>query len=324
MSFRTIVRWTGRLAAAALAVAVLASCGGGTQVQAFKPTRILAFGDELSTLGNDGRKYTINAFKIIDPSTSPPTESTTELDCTRNPIWIQTVATAFGLTFDNCLGAATVPSGQVLAAPGAKAADFAGQIAAVQGASPNHSDIAIAMFGMNDILEIYANYPSLSRTQLLDQARARGTALAQQVNALASAGTPVVIVTMPDLGLTPFALSENVTSGDPGRAQLLTDLSTAFNNQMSVALINDGRLIGLVYSDIEMQSEVKFPLAYGYLNVIDSACLPTAPLPTCTTTTVQSDVTPTNYLWADSLMPGPNFHGRLGSLASFRARNNPF
>jgi phospholipase/lecithinase/hemolysin len=129
---------------------------------------------------------------------------------------------------------------------------------------------------------------------------------------------------VPDLGLTPFALAENTTTGDTGRATLLTDLTTAFNNRMSVELVNDGRLIGLVYADVEIQSEAKFPPAYGYTDVVNAACLASAPLPGCTTATLVSGATSTNNLWADTLMPGPNFHGRLGSIAAFRARNNPF
>jgi hypothetical protein len=47
-------------AAAIAATALLASCGGG-QVEPFSPTRVLAFGDELSTIEADGRRYSINA-----------------------------------------------------------------------------------------------------------------------------------------------------------------------------------------------------------------------------------------------------------------------
>ena len=48
MSFReTLSRTTARVAAGLMAVAALASCGGGTyQVNEFVPARILSFGDE--------------------------------------------------------------------------------------------------------------------------------------------------------------------------------------------------------------------------------------------------------------------------------------
>jgi hypothetical protein len=35
-------------------------------------------------------------------------------------------------------------------------------------------------------------------------------------------------------------------------------------------------------------------------------------------------VTSTSHLWADTLRPGPTVHSRFGTVAQFRARNNPF
>ena len=66
-----------------LACALLASCGGGNQASSYFATRVLAFGDESSVINADRSKYTVNAL-----STSG---TTTSLDCTTNPIWIQAV-----------------------------------------------------------------------------------------------------------------------------------------------------------------------------------------------------------------------------------------
>ena len=320
LALRAVAKMTAALAAAA----ALASCGGGGLVEKFKPTRILAFGDELSTLAADGRKWSINTFKVANATTTPVTLDRTTLECTLNPIWTQSVATRFGLAFDRCLGSATVATGQSLAAPGAKVADFANQRGSVTGAALSHSDIALVMLGMNDLLEIYATYPTASRDAVLGAARARGEALGLQVNALAQAGTPVVVLTVPDLGLTPFALAENTSTGDATRAKLLTDLTNAFNNRMSVSLVNDGRLIGLVYADTELQTVAKFASGFGLINATTAACLATTALPGCTIDTLVTDATSLNYLWADALRPGPAFQARLGSLAAFRAVNNPF
>jgi outer membrane lipase/esterase len=307
-----------------LALAGLASCGGGGQVEPFEPNRILAFGDELSVIQADGRKYTVNAFRITDSTTTPPTESTTEVDCARNPIWIQSVAAAFGLVFDRCPGTATTTSGQVMAQAGHKVADLAAQIAAVQGAALNENDLALVMVGMNDILELYGNYPGSSRDALLAEARNRGTALGERVNALARSGPAVVVMTVPDLGLTPFARAQNTSTNDPTRSALLTDLSAAFNSRMSVALINDGRLIGLAYGDIESQNLFLFPSSFGLTNVTDAACVATATLPDCTTSTLVTGATAATYLWADALLPASALQSRLGTIAASRARSNPF
>lgn len=325
MSFRSFSVRKGLAALfGAFALAGLSSCGGGGQVEPFEPTRILAFGDELSVIESDGRKYSVNAFRITDSTTTPPTESTTELDCTRNPIWIQSVATTFDLVFDRCPGTATATSGQVLAQVGQKVSDLASQIAAVQGAALNEDDLALVMIGMNDILELYGRYPTTSRDDLLAEARDRGTALGEQVNALAQSGPAVVVLTVPDLGLTPFAQAQNTSTSDPTRSALLTDLTEAFNNRMSLALINDGRLIGLVYADVESQNIVRFPSSFGVTNTADVACVATVTLPDCTTATLVTGATASSHMWADALRPAQALHTRMGTVAASRARNNPF
>lgn len=306
------------------ALCALAACGGSDTQEPFRPNRVLAFGDELSYLEADGRKYSINAFKITDATTNPPTESTTELDCTRNPIWIQTVATSFSLAFDRCLGTATTASGQVLAQPGQKVADLPAQIAAVQGAALNDNDLALMLVGMHDILEIYGRYPNESAASLIEVARSRARVYGEAINALAQSGPAVVVLTVPDLGLTPFARAQNTSSGDSSRSTVLSQLTDAFNSRMSVTLINDGRLIGLIFADIETQNMFRFPASFALSNVLDAACQSTAALPDCRTNTLVTGATSTNYLWADDLRPGPAVQSRLGSLAEFRARNNPF
>lgn len=316
--------WMTKGVAAVAALCVLAACGGGDTQEPFEPNRVLAFGDELSYLETDGRKYSINAFKITDATTNPPTESTTELDCARNPLWIQTVASSFGLAFDRCLGTATAASGQVLAQPGHKVADLPAQIAAVQGAALNERDLALMEAGMNDILELYARYPAESSASLIEEARARARVYGEAINSLARSGPAVVVLTVPDLGLTPFARVQNTSSGDPNRSRLLSQLTDAFNSRMSVTLINDGRLIGLVFIDIETQNMFKFPSNFSLANVLDAACLPTAVLPDCRTNTLATGATSTSHLWADDLRPGQNLQSRMGSLAEFRAKNNPF
>ncbi len=184
------------------------------------------------------------------------------------------------------------------------------------------------MIGMHDILELYelyaANPTTTDRAALLNQARGRATEYGERINALARSGPAVVVLTVPDLGLTPFARAQNSSSGDSTRSTLLSQLTEAFNNRMSVSLINDGRLIGLVYADIETQNMYRFPGSFGLVVVNDPACLATAVLPDCRTNTLVTGATSVSHLWADDLRLGPAAQSRLGSLAAFRARNNPF
>lgn len=309
---------------------LLTACGGGGQIEPFKPTRVLAFGDELTVIEPDGRKYSINAFKQVTDSGGTLVDDPTTLDCARNPIWVQAVASAFGLAFDRCLGTAAVAGGQVLAQVGHKVADLPAQILGVQGEPLGEKDIALVMIGMNDILELYAEYPRIGRDTLISQARARGRLLGRLINNLALSGPAVVVLTVPDIGLSPFALAQNTSTGDPTRSKLIADLVKVFNDNTSVELINDGRLIGLAYADIETQNMVTFPGSFNLSNVTAAACKDTAPLPDCTTATLQDAVPPaaaptaTTWLWADSLRLSPAGHTRLGSLAANRAVNNPF
>ena len=314
------------LQAAALALAgLLASCGGGGgQVEPFKPTRILAFGDDLSTIESDGRKYSINAFKQVTAADGTLVDDPTTLDCARNPLWIQTGAGSFGLAFDRCLGTATGASGQVRAQVGQKVADLPAQISGVSGNVLGEKDLALVMIGMNDILELYGQYPTVDQNTLLAQAGNRGTALGAQVNALATSGPAVVVLTVPDIGKSPFALAQNTSTGDATRSNLISRLVEKFNNAMSVKLINDGRLIGLVYADIDSQNLVKFPATFGLTNVVDPACKTTAPLPGCTTATLVDTATSATWMWADNLRLSPAVQARMGLLAESRARNNPF
>jgi outer membrane lipase/esterase len=325
------LRWPRALALSLIVGSgLLTACGGGGQIEPFRPTRVLAFGDEMSVIETDGRKYSINAFKQVTGTGGTLVDDPTTLDCTRSPIWIQSVASAFGLAFDRCLGTATVAGGQVRAQVGAKVADLPAQILGVQGEALGEKDLALVMIGMHDILEIYGEYPTLSRDTLLSQARARGRLLGRLINNLALSGPAVVVLTVPDIGLSPFALAENTNTGDPTRSALIADLVKVFNDNTSVELINDGRLIGLAYADIEIQNMVEFTDSYNLTNVTAAACKTTAPLPDCTTATLQDAVPPaaaptaTTWLWADNLRLSPAGHTRLGSLATNRAVNNPF
>jgi hypothetical protein len=331
----------GLAGAAVMAAGLLASCGGGDQIVPFVPTRILAFGDDQSALDDtvtprnglgNGRKYSINAFRLVTVL-GVVVEDPTTLDCARNPLWIQSVASEFGLVFDRCLGSAPAASGQVLAQAGHKVADLQAQLAAVQGDALGEKDLALVMTGLNDILELYERYaqdPSAGSDGLLDEARARGRAVGAFVNQVATSGPAVVVLTLPDIGKSPYALAQNTSTGDPNRAALISELVRVFNNQTSVTLINNGRLIGLVYADTEIQNMVSFPASYGLANVVDAACLDTAPLPDCTTNTLvaatptTAAATSTTWLWADGLRLSPAGHSRLGSLAASRARANPF
>jgi outer membrane lipase/esterase len=313
-----------RAAAVLLAgAALLVGCEGGTPLTPFVPTRVLAFGDEASVIDTSGRKYTVNA---LDATTG-------QLDCRSNPIWIQVVATLrFGLVFPECNPTGVVsPASRILAAPGARVADVVTQIDQQLALGPlSAKDLVTVYVGTNDIIDLYRRFPATSGSQLAGEADALGEALGAQVNRLANAGARVLVVTVPDLGLSPFAATERAANTDVDRAVLLTSLVDQFNAGMRTTLINDGRRVGIVLADVLVRNVVRLPAANGFVNAINPACATTAVLPNCNTNTlgppdaVGNAASATRWFWADALQPSAGGHSSLGTAAANRATNNPF
>jgi len=316
--------WTRFLAwmCGAGAALVVAGCGGASgAIEPFKPQRLMVLGDELSVLLPDGRKYGVNAYA---PGTST-------LDCTTHPVWIQNVALVFSLTFTQCNpNAVTSTTAQIYAEVGAKAAAVGAQIdRALAGGAFADKQMVTIYFGLNDMLELYAQYPARTQAALKAEARERGVALGQQVNRVARAGPAVLLVTAPDLGLAPFGAAQATAKPEPTgaitRARFLSDLADAFNAGLRVTIINDGRLIGLVSSD-QMVRDIQPPFNtfYGFNDLSTAMCLPTAQPPNCGTDTLITGADTTTWGYATDKLFGPALQSRLGQIAASRAIRNPF
>ena len=310
--------------AAAGALVALASCGGGTyQQQAFVPIRLLVFGDESSHLqGAQGLKYSIN--EVSDVSGLP--------DCTLNPIWTQTVANGYGLTFDNCNPNGSFDTEAIdNAVVNGTVADVVQKVAAFQaGDTFNGNDLVVIWVGMNDIINEYKANASPDETVLVQDMKDQGTTLASVVNSIAGAGAKVIILTVPDMSYTPFAYTEELR-GDFDRAKLLSDMSTAFNVGMRSNILNDGSKIGLVLVDDLVRNAVRSPGSFGLIANDNQTygCLDSAPLPTCTDETLRNDPATGQpaigaFLWADATHLGSVLQNQIGNSALGRARSNPF
>jgi hypothetical protein len=305
----------GLLASAAL----LTACGGsGEQEQQFYASRVLAFGDEFSVINANGTKYSVNGLA---------TGSTTQTDCTVNPIWVQTLAASYGLAFPECRGTNTAdPVSRIYAANQAKVADLSAQIDAyLANGGFAKGDMATVLVGANDVVAQFQQYPAVGEEQLAANATAAGTALADQVNRLAGYGVKVLIVTIPDMGLTPFAGARTATSTNPN-ATLLTRLSLKFNDALLANILNDGHKIGLVQLDEYLKAIDTATLRQysgaPYSNTTQPAC--TVALPNCTTGTLVAGATTSAWLWADDRHLGATGQGALASLTLTREQNNPF
>ena len=306
-----------RVAAGLLAVAALvAACGGSTsQYEPFIAQRVFAFGEETSVLtgspAGNGLKYSINGL-----------DSEGNVDCRLNVTWVQSVASLYGFVPAECNPNGLEPKAYIFAEAGATVDDVTRQVARAALQVDNQfgdKDLATMLAGANDVLELYARYPAESRDALLNEARSRGRQLALAVNALVKLGARVVVSDLPSLGLTPFARKERALHTDTDRAALLTDLTTAFNEQLGVNILLDGRYIGLVQADLQFRAISDNP---GSLNVTEGAC--TVAVPLCSTATLVPGATAFTHLWADDTRMSGFGQSQLATLAIDRASRNPF
>jgi outer membrane lipase/esterase len=309
--------WGSRACAALLgSLVALASCGGGTdQIEPFVPRQIIVLGDESAALAPDGKSSSINRV-----------DANNAVDCNGLPMWTHLLVANFGMTLDRCNPNNVAALGVTRGAPGAKAADLAAQIDAQFAASaPSPKDLFVLMVGANDIIDLFENFPGAKdcnpdpdrdrTTPLEAELRARGMQVAEQINRLAAADTRVIVATVPDLGLSPYATTR-------GANALLTCLTGAFNSGLRVTILQEGRFIGLVLADDLTQAMARFPGSFSISNATDAVC--TTPAPNCTTSTLTANTNEATHLWSDDRHIGPRAHNLLASFAITRARNNPF
>jgi outer membrane lipase/esterase len=298
-------------------LALLSSCGGGTSERTFFANRVISFGDETSVINPDGSKYSVNALLA---------GSTTLVDCTANPIWIQALATSYGLVFPQCPGTSSIddPVSRIYAFNGALVADLGTQIdAALNNGGFTDQDMVTVLIGQNDVIQQFKQYPAIGEEQLLINLVAAGTELANQVNRIAALGPRVLISTIPNVGLTPFGGDRSPGSTDSNPA-LLGRLSARFNDALLANLTNNGHVIGLIQLDQYLLTEDNLRIAGGgsYNDTTDASCA--VALPKCNTNTLTASAVGQVWLWADTLHLSQYGQQNLGSLATTVAFNNPF
>jgi len=313
------------------ATLLLAACGGSEPTSTFHPTRIIAFGDETSSIldidGNfNGHKFSVNGSDVNDNNA---------VDCRSHPNWLQTLAAAFGTyVFPTCNPAGSAvfdPPNRIRATVGARAEDLSTQIdAQLAESSFQDTDLVTVLVGANDVLAQYQQYPTLSEIELTANVEAAGTLVGRQVNRLADAGARVIIATIPDVSLSPYGLAEKAAHIDTDRQALLQRLVDAFNTSLKLQIENDGHKIGLVLLDEAVRQVVKFPGSHGILDGSHAVCdlsksqlTPPSTLD-CTEFTLIPFGSGATFLWADDRHMSSGGQAMLGQLAASRALNNPF
>jgi outer membrane lipase/esterase len=311
-------QWLRRACLLAASALLLAACGGGTIVSSFTPSRVIAFGDAMADLGQNGSRYTIN-------------------DGTIN-VWTQYVANAFGRSLVTAAsGGLSFATGnaRVTARP-----DAAGNAdtptvqqqvdAYLAGNGVGADDLVLVSAGTSDVVaQVQAVITGAqSSEQMLVNVGQAGRDLAAQVRRLVDAGGRHVVVAGPyNLGRSPWA-------HHLGQGTLMESASSRFNQQLLVALVDLGADVLYIDAALQFNLVTGDPSA-GNFNLGDAAnvvCTSVDPGPgigtgagqvnssLCTPSTLSAGVDPSRFLFADRVYPTPRGHQILGDFAFNRIR----
>jgi outer membrane lipase/esterase len=138
--------------------------------------------------------------------------------------------------------------------------------------------------------------------------------LSNSVKDMVSKGAKHVVVTnLPDVSLTPYALSTVTMTGgvpDTSTQQLILAMTQAFNARLKADLAG---VSGVLFVDVftENQRQIANPAQFGLSNVRDTACQDSSL--TCKASNLISGNT-SRYLFADSVHPTPYGHKLLSQL----------
>jgi outer membrane lipase/esterase len=268
------------------------------------------FGDSLTDAGS---------YKPVLPAPLLPLFTTNP-----GPVWAQALGSRYGFTItpanqggtDYAYGGArvTLQPGNPPAPPTGAAVPIATQ---VQNAVAKGVDSNAAYFlwgGPNDIAVQATAYLSgqISQAQLQTNVATAATQFAQQVAVLQNAGARYVIVlNLPDIGKTPYALSQG-----PAVAGALSSLSDLYNSTQLATLTSVGGNQVRVNITTFFNEILANPSAYGFANVKGSACVDVNNLFACNPSTLVAPNAAQTYLFADGYHPTTGGHAAIAQLVA--------
>ncbi|MGZ5180427.1 MAG: SGNH/GDSL hydrolase family protein [Ramlibacter sp.] len=305
------------LAAACLSSLLSACGGGGSVVSQFVPSRVVAFGDAFSDVGQRGVQYTINDSTTVN--------------------WTQEFAGRFGLGLTSSAAGGNsyaIGNARVVAKPdaagNASTPSIADQVSAFLAAShPTGSDAVLVSGGTADILAEMAAYRAGTQDAATTSAHVAqaGRDLGAQVRRLVDAGANhVLLVGTYNLGRSPWAASIN-------QGAFLESLSSAFNNALLVSVVDLGGSV--LYADAALYFNLVTanPSVYGVTDVTSVMCTSVDPgagigigagqvsSAQCTGSTLQPTLTASATLFADPVYFTPIGNVRFGDYAFERLRS---
>jgi outer membrane lipase/esterase len=324
-------QWLRRawLVAACTTALLLAACGGGSIVSSFTPTRVVAFGDAMADLGQNGRRYTVNDNTVNN--------------------WTEFVARGFGLQLaPSASGGLSFATGNARVTATTDAAGNTGTPSIQQqidtflaSSKPAEDDLILVSAGTSDVI-VQAKAVmdgSLTEAQAQQNLQQAAIELAAQVRRLVDAGATHVAVVGPyNLGRSAWALQ----TGQAGLLERLSAISgntgvnqpRSFNERLLISMVDLGANVLYIDAALEFNLITGSPGASGFelSNATDAVCTSVDPGPgigtgagqvnsnLCTTSTITPGADYTKFLFADRVYPTPRGHVIFGDFAFTRIR----
>lgn len=203
------------------------------------------------------------------------------------------------------------------AAGGVTTAPVSGQVDRLlaDGATLRDTDLVVVWAGSNDVFAQSGavGAGALTPTDAVVNMAAAADDLVAEVDRLKAAGAKtVLVVTVPDIGTTPFGLGAEAAT--PGTGALLTTLSGTFNDQLTsglrgknVVIVDSQKLLGAVAAD---------PARYGFdaPNAATGIACPNNNSLTCVQG-VNADPNSEEFIFADGVHPTTAAHELFGEAA---------
>lgn len=360
------MRWLQYVGLCSVLALTLTGCGGsksGDQSPRISYTRMVIFGDSLSDAGTydvstiaaiGGGEYTVNSgggenwteLLAAQLDVDAPCPAVTGLDSVIPQIPAAAVTAQSGC-YSYAMGGARVtnPVGPGNLALWTNFGNSSGQLGQLtypittqidnflaDAVSFSSTDLVTVMAGGNDLLMEAAAVAASAETgaDAVTNMAIAGTELAGyvQTKILANGATHVVVVNLPDVSLTPYALTQSADA-----QALVSALVQAFNNALASGLSGLGNNVLLVDAYTQSRDQYNDPAQYGLSNVTTPACdltnsrgqsttaaLLLAAVPTSllciTDTTLATDVS--HYEYADTVHPTPYGYQLLAKLVATR------
>jgi len=324
-------QWLRRawLIAACASALLLAACGGGSIESSFTPTRVVAFGDAMGDLGQNGQRYTVNDGGVNN--------------------WTQFVANGFGLPLaPSAAGGLSFATGNARVSASTDAAGNTGTLSVAQQVD---TFLAANTLGANDLVLVSAGTSevivqakavldgAITEAQAQQNVQQAAQELAAQVRRLVNAGAEHVAVVGPyNLGRSAWAL-------ETGQAGLLERLSAvsgntganqprSFNERLLISMVDLGANVLYIDAALEFNLVTANPGASGFdlTNGTAVVCTSVDPGPgigtgagqvnsnLCTPSTVTAGADYNRFLFADRVYPTPRGHVIFGDFAFNRIR----